>query len=78
MSKEADHNNGKHLERIIGSQTCEKHEARLGVPCWVVDSAYGYLRAICNERALSYGARGEVTPYQKPIAPTSKKKEHIR
>jgi hypothetical protein len=78
MAREEEHNNGKHLDRIIAAQVCEKHHSPQGNPCWWIQSAHGYLRAICNDRALAYGARGEVTPYQKPVAPNSKKKEHIR
>ena len=76
--REEEHNNGKHLERIIGAQPCEKHKAGLTVPCWIVPSAHGLLRAICNSRALAYGARGKVTPYEKPLAPNSKKKVYTR
>lgn len=73
-----EHNNGKHLERIIDAETCEKHNARLGVPCWAIFSAHGLLKAICNSRALAYGARGDITPYEKPGASNSKKKEYTR
>ena len=76
--KVEDENTGIHMDRIIGMVPCKTHTAEIGQACWNLVSAKGLLKAICDKRARSAGANGQITPYKNPAATRFKKKEYTR
>ena len=71
-------NDGKHIDKILGSVPCSQHAADIGQACWNVISIYGPLKAICDKRARSAGANGQVTPYFNPAARRAQQKKETR
>lgn len=71
--KPVDENNGIHIEEIMGSVPCARHGADINDACWNLGTNLGIMRAICDKRARSAGANGDVTPHT-----TYKKKESSR
>lgn len=59
-----EHNDGKHINKIVNSVPCPKHGRDINEACWNLLSIHGLLKAICNDRALAAGANGFVTPYE--------------
>jgi hypothetical protein len=55
-------NDGIHIAKIISAVPCGRHAADIGDACWNIGSRSGLLRAICDKRARSAGANGQVTP----------------
>lgn len=56
-------NDGKHIETIVQRQSCTKHKALLGAPCWnIYPSIGGALPAVCNDRILKAGFVGDIQP----------------
>lgn len=58
-------NTGLHMSKIIEAVGCSRHASDLGEACWNIPSTRGNLRAICDNRARSAGARGQITPYKR-------------
>lgn len=72
MANKHDDNDGLHIHRIMNIVGCKRHKADINEACWNIPSIHGILHAICNHRAITAGAQGQVTPY------TPKKKEYNR
>lgn len=59
------HNHGQHMHRAIGSTTCGKHKADIGMPCWVLPNSKDvdkFHYGICGKRILKAGFIGKVSP----------------
>lgn len=57
----SDENDGIHIPKIIAAIPCGRHGADIGDACWNLGSKNGILRAICDRRARSAGANGQIT-----------------
>ena len=58
------HNDGQHIQRVVSSTPCTKHQTEVGVPCWslYLTSIEGLVPAICNSRVRSSGFDGKISP----------------
>lgn len=58
-------NRGEHLHHAVGTTTCKKHKADVGMPCWVLPSNNVFTNmfhyAICGSRIRSAGFVGKVS-----------------
>jgi hypothetical protein len=73
-------NDGIHIANIIASVPCGRHTADIGDACWNLVAKDGLNRAICDKRARSAGANGQISQDHKHgNAPTrTYKKEYTR
>lgn len=58
------HNNGKHLEVIVGETVCAKHRADKGDGCWSIENETDTGRrgmAACGSRVKKYGYDGKIS-----------------
>ena len=65
MSNFLVHNDGQHIHGVIGSTTCGKHKADVGMPCWVLPNSKNvdiFHYGICGKRIAKAGFNGKITP----------------
>lgn len=62
-------NEGKHIENIINSTVCGRHQAERGVACWSVatrivepDFSERFGLAVCGKRIHKAGFNGRIDP----------------
>lgn len=56
-------NHGRHIQSIVNRQPCQKHQADVGVPCYMfVGASDNLVIGICNKRARKAGATGTIQP----------------
>ena len=68
----SDENDGIHVSKIVDALPCPTHGKDIGDPCWTIPTVRGLMRGICNSRARSAGATGQITPYER----TSRSSSH--
>lgn len=57
-------NDGKHLDRIARTTTCEEHQAGETIPCWAIPGGTpgNYVLAVCGPRIAKVGFNGKISP----------------
>lgn len=62
------------LERILNRNSCGKHKADLGNPCWWIEDSFGFSKmAICNKRAKKAGFSSQINDKSLHLNRTLKK-----
>lgn len=62
-----------YLSTVVDREACGKHQAKAGVPCWIMESSVGFLlQGICNKRAKKAGFNHKVSDKSMRLRPTKK------
>lgn len=61
-------NTGKHIGYILDLESCEKHQAPKGLPCYILVPGAGdtknseFLDGVCGSRIRKAGYNGKISP----------------
>jgi hypothetical protein len=51
----------KFVVEAMNRKSCGKHKMPIGIPCWHLDTVFGFRPAICGKRAKQAGYVGAIS-----------------